>query len=133
MKTLCDLPFDLVMKFTVDNYDVVNEKLFNEKGGVYAVYVDDILKYIGSYSHSFQNRWVNKQKNKNCVKIERHFKYHQLAEMANGSMVDVYAISNTTLQEMFNNPFVNPVGVEYRLIKEYMPELNKMQGHGYGK
>ena len=133
MKTLCELPLELVMKFTSSEYEVINENLFNEVGGVYAVYVKGVLKYIGSYSHSFQRRWVNKLKNKNCKRIERHFKYHELAEMANGSVVNVYAISNRTLQEMFNNPFVNPVGVEYRMIKEYMPELNKMQGHGYAE
>lgn len=131
MKELSGLPFELVMKFTSDKYDVMNEDIFNTIGGVYAVFIDSLLKYVGVYSHTFQHRWVNKMKNKNCVRIERHFKYHELAEMADDQMVEVYALTEDKINDIFNSPFVNPVGIEYRLIKDYMPPLNKMQGHGY--
>ena len=106
---------------------VTNKKHFVTVGGVYAVYHKDQLLYIGSFSHTFQNRWINKQTNKNCVRVFRHFKGDFLAEQARNTKEDVhvYVLPLYNIKQQYvDNRWVNQMGVESELIKHYEPPLN---------
>jgi hypothetical protein len=107
---------------------VTDEKHFTSIGGVYAVYHGDELIYIGSYTNSFQHRWINKLTNKNCVKLFRHFKGEHLAEQVRktNTPVNVYVLPLSQINKKFpDNRWVNQFGVESELIKHYLPALNK--------
>jgi hypothetical protein len=108
--------------------DIVNQEKFESLGGLYAVYHDEELVYIGEYSNSFQSRWVNKRSNSNCERTFRHFKGDKLAEQARktNKHVHVYVLPLSSIREKFpDNRWVNQHGVEAELIRHYNPPMNK--------
>jgi len=110
---------------------VVEDSLrhYKQDGGVYLVYYNGELWYIGCYSISFQERWVNKIKNKNCVNQHRHFKYLELQEMAQSGSVEVYSISNEEIRKITGCKWVNQASVEIELIKIFNPPMNTSHKH----
>ena len=130
-KQLQGWTFKHVMSITgkkgVDGLIITNENLFSSVGGVYAVYLEDKLLYIGVCSNTFQHRWVNKLSNKNCKRVFRHFKGVYLAEQAktSGEHVEVYFLPLSAIREQYpDNRWVNQYGVESELIKHYDPPIN---------
>lgn len=107
---------------------VTNEKMFLSVGGVYAVYHHDELLYIGSYTNSFQYRWINKLSNKNCKRVFRHFKGAKLQEKVRESDVHahVYVLPLNLIRQKYPDiRWVNQYGVESELIRHFNPPMNK--------
>jgi hypothetical protein len=107
--------------------EVVNDEKYNSIGGLYAVYQNNQLLYIGEYSNSFQARWLNKKPNSNGELKFRHFKGEYLAEQARSKSQEVlvYVLPLSSIKQQFpDNRWVNQHGIEAELIKHYNPPLN---------
>ena len=126
-KTIKGIRMTLTFSYNRENVIVHNQKVFDtDGGGVYAVVIDNVIKYIGKYGNTLQRRWVNLEKNKNCIKRDRHFKYYTLLEDANGGQVDVFCITENKISQTYNNDLINYCGIEQYLIDKIQPQFNKI-------
>lgn len=126
-----DLVFEFKPAFRYKEgvFEVLSQDLMDSVGGVYACYIGVDLKYIGSYSNSLQQRWINKKLTKFV-----HFKADILKEMAEGKFVDVFALPMYSIAESFDySPWINQESVESRLIEMYNPPLNVVKKNDKNK
>lgn len=119
------LNFQPVFMFDENSIEVIDQKIFESVGGVYAVFVGLDLVYIGSYSNTLQQRWVNKKLNKFY-----HFKADEIIELAKekNSKVFVYALTRSQIREQISdNEYINHESVESNLIYRLNPILNSVK------
>jgi hypothetical protein len=119
-KLINGLVFKKAFSFNKEFFHLINQELFNSVGGVYAVYVNEKLVYIGSYSNTLQQRWINKRLDKFV-----HFKADILKEMVDSNLVFVYALTRDSIREqLFDSEYINHESVESRLVEVCNPPLN---------
>ena len=125
------LVFKKAFFFNQNHFIVEDQDLFDSVGGVYAVYVKDVLQYIGSYSNTLQQRWINKRLDKFI-----HFKADLLKEMAKetNDEVYVYALTRDSIREqLFDSEYINQESVESRLIEVIDPPMNVVRKNDKNK
>lgn len=125
------LVFGKTFVFNNESVTIVDQDLFDSVGGVYAVYVDERLVYIGSYSNTLQQRWINKKLTKFV-----HFKADILKEMAKetNSIVEVFSLPVYSIKEqLFDSEYINQESVESRLIEVIDPPMNVVRKNDKNK
>ena len=129
-----DLIFEFkpAFKYKEGEFQVLNQDMMDSIGGVYACYIGTDLKYVGSYSNSLQQRWINKKHTKFV-----HFKADILKEMANGEYVQVYCLPIQDVKEKHKDSplieLINQESVESRLIEVFDPPLNVVKKNDKNK
>jgi hypothetical protein len=119
MKNIQGLKFKLALQFHLDG-DQVGYKVHGgewPKGpGVYAVYENNTLVYIGKYQRGVMYRWV-KQKKRGLY----HFKKDQVAaSLKDGKTVQVFAEQEDALKQTINSStsqWINVSGIEAHLVE----------------
>lgn len=118
--TLGPLCEDGRVEFIVEGW-IKKEK----SAGVYAVFKDEEVIYIGSYKRGIISRWLYPKK-----RDLYHFKKPLVVErLQKGETIHVYAQSESSVKEEINctnNIWVNVAGIEARLIERCNPPWNKL-------
>jgi len=125
------LVFKKAFVFNENSVTVEDQNLFDSVGGVYAVYIRGALQYIGSYSNTLQQRWINKRLDKFV-----HFKANTLKELAKASATDVvvFALTRDSIREqLFDSEYINQESVESRLIEVIDPPMNVVRKNDKNK
>lgn len=126
------LDFRPAFEYKEGIFKVLNQELMDSIGGVYACYVGFDLKYVGSYSNSLQQRWINKKHTKFV-----HFKADILKEMANGDYVKVYCLPIKDVKSKYKDSplvtLINQESVESRIIEMFNPPLNVVKKNDKNK
>lgn len=116
-------------KFNKDQIVILDKDLMNSVGGVYICFINDQLQYIGSYSNTLHQRWVNKKLTKFI-----HFKADQLKEKAGEDFVVVSVFPMYSISEYFgNSPWINQESVESRLVQMFNPPMNVVKKNDKNK
>lgn len=121
-KLINGLVFKKAFYFKEGCFGVYDLNLFESIGGVYVVYANNTLQYIGSYSNKLQQRWINGKLNKFI-----HFKAKVFIEMSKASSTEViiYALTRKSIREqLLDSEYINHESVESRLIEILNPPMN---------
>ena len=119
------LIFNPVFTFDENNINVIDQKLFESVAGVYAVFVGSDLLYIGSYSNTFQQRWINKKLD-NFI----HFKADKIIEITKEKKLPamVFVLPRSQIREQISDSeYINHESVESNLVNKLKPILNIMK------
>lgn len=112
-----DIVFQLAMTQDYNDVWIVDHHLFNSKRGVYAVYFNDDVQYVGKYSNGLKNRWKN------------HFKIKTFLQDSTSGEFKVYACDVDFLKKSYDNStsqFINQAGVEQMILENNNFQYNEM-------
>ena len=120
MKEVKGLTFRHALDFSLSGDQVCPKVIGSEEAwkvcpGVYVVFEDSQLVYIGSYNYGMRYRWIRKREGE-----VYHFKRpNVMGSLKNGKTVKLFAEDEAKLKEQLSqqdNPWVNAAGIEAYLV-----------------
>lgn len=107
--------FDRAFTISPSGLKNINRDKLSIEEGVYVVVYRHTVQYVGKFTCTLKHRWINFNKNSNCVRTFRHQKgpviYKKVRDTGHSAHVYVRQDSN-------------PDSLEVSLIKKLQPNLN---------
>ncbi|EMI47365.1 hypothetical protein [Rhodopirellula sp. SWK7] len=111
--------WDVVLDFQIPGCE-------NACQSTYLVFVDDILKYAGEYSGTFQERWLLPRNGLFYVwHSENDFRMQRILKGNNAPEISIWLCVDPTLAAPDGERWNINMALEQRIIMEHQPEWNK--------
>ena len=117
-------------KRLLQDWDVVVNFLYPDcekaSQSTYLIFVNDILKYVGEYSGTFQKRWLLRRNGLwYLAHSENDFRIQDLLKSGNPPEISIWLCKDPTLFAPDGESWNISIPLERRIIIEHQPEWNR--------
>jgi hypothetical protein len=114
----------------VQNWDVVVDFLYPDcekaSQSTYLIFVNDVLKYAGEYSGTFQERWLLRRSGLWYLwHSENDFRIQDILKSDNPPEISIWLCVDPILVTPDGEQWNMSIALERRIIMEHQPEWNK--------